>query len=211
MSFFSSRCSLSDSLHIVLQFIVFVDCFSYYSSLLLQLGRTKVFLRAGQIGVLDSRRAEVLDNAAKLVQRRLRTFIARRDFISNKAAAFVLQAYCRGSFASTGILSEFILFLMSFLVFFLQVSSLCPFCLSFCCVPLLSRCNLGSQPSFWSGTTKIMFVCLMQARNCVITSLHLLSSSFAHLHIHLHLLSPSFFLFHMLFGNFGTLNRMVRE
>ncbi|EXB74900.1 Myosin-J heavy chain [Morus notabilis] len=64
-----------------------------------QLGRTKVFLRAGQIGVLDSRRAEVLDSAAKLVQRRLRTFIARRDFISNKAAAFVLQAYCRGCLA----------------------------------------------------------------------------------------------------------------
>ncbi|GMN63257.1 hypothetical protein TIFTF001_032374 [Ficus carica] len=60
-----------------------------------QLGRSKVFLRAGQIGVLDSRRAEVLDNAAKLVQRRLRTFTARRDFVSNRAAAFVLQAYCR--------------------------------------------------------------------------------------------------------------------
>ncbi|KAF3446114.1 hypothetical protein FNV43_RR11293 [Rhamnella rubrinervis] len=61
-----------------------------------QLGWTKVFLRAGQIGVLDSRRAEVLDNAAKLIQRRLRTYIARRDFISTQAAAFVLQAYCRG-------------------------------------------------------------------------------------------------------------------
>lgn len=63
----------------------------------MQLGRTKVFLRAGQIGVLDSRRAEVLDNAAKLIQRRLRTYIARRDFISTQAAAIVLQAYCRGS------------------------------------------------------------------------------------------------------------------
>ncbi|KAI4316463.1 hypothetical protein L6164_024441 [Bauhinia variegata] len=61
-----------------------------------QLGRTKVFLRAGQIGILDNRRAEVLDNAAKCIQHRLRTFIARRDFLSIQAAAFSLQAYCRG-------------------------------------------------------------------------------------------------------------------
>ncbi|XP_073224429.1 myosin-15-like [Cicer arietinum] len=61
-----------------------------------QLGRTKVFLRAGQIGILDSRRAEVLDNAAKCIQRRLRTFIAHRDFISIRAAAVSLQALCRG-------------------------------------------------------------------------------------------------------------------
>ncbi|KAJ7966354.1 putative myosin [Quillaja saponaria] len=64
-----------------------------------QLGRTKVFLRAGQIGILDSRRAEVLDNAAKQIQRRLRTFIAHRDFISIQAAAFTLQAFCRGCVA----------------------------------------------------------------------------------------------------------------
>jgi hypothetical protein len=64
--------------------------------LLIQLGRTKVFLRAGQIGVLDSRRAEVLDNAAKCIQCRLRTFIAHRDFISIRAAAVSLQACCRG-------------------------------------------------------------------------------------------------------------------
>ncbi|XP_021890707.1 myosin-15 [Carica papaya] len=61
-----------------------------------QLGRTKVFLRTGQIGVLDSRRAEVLDNAAKLIQRCFRTFIVRRNFISMRIAAFSLQAYCRG-------------------------------------------------------------------------------------------------------------------
>ncbi|MCH84696.1 myosin-15-like, partial [Trifolium medium] len=64
-----------------------------------QLGRTKVFLRAGQIGVLDSRRAEVLDNAAKCIQCRLRTFIAHRDFISIRAAAVSLQACCRGCLA----------------------------------------------------------------------------------------------------------------
>ncbi|KAK4785743.1 hypothetical protein SAY86_002432 [Trapa natans] len=64
-----------------------------------QLGITKVFLRAGQIGILDSQRAEVLDDAAKCIQRRHRTFIIWRDFKSTRIAASVLQAYCRGSLA----------------------------------------------------------------------------------------------------------------
>ncbi|CAI8606062.1 unnamed protein product [Vicia faba] len=64
-----------------------------------QLGRTKVFLRAGQIGVLDSKRAEVLDNAAKHIQRQLKTFITRMHFISVRAAAVSLQACCRGYIA----------------------------------------------------------------------------------------------------------------
>ncbi|OVA08348.1 IQ motif [Macleaya cordata] len=65
-----------------------------------QLGRSKVFLRAGQIALLDSRRTEVLDTAAKLIQCRLRTFLAHKDFISTRAAAVVLQAYSRGLFLS---------------------------------------------------------------------------------------------------------------
>ncbi|RZC85461.1 hypothetical protein C5167_041646 [Papaver somniferum] len=61
-----------------------------------QLGTTKIFLRAGQIAVLDSRRTEVLDISARLIQGRLQTFLARRQFISTRKAAIVLQAYCRG-------------------------------------------------------------------------------------------------------------------
>ncbi|XP_044471628.1 myosin-15 [Mangifera indica] len=64
-----------------------------------QMGKTKVFLRAGQIGILDSRRAEVLDNSAKCIQHQWRTFIARRSFVSIRAAALSLQAYCRGCMA----------------------------------------------------------------------------------------------------------------
>ncbi|EOA15895.1 hypothetical protein CARUB_v10003985mg [Capsella rubella] len=61
-----------------------------------QLGRTKVFLRAGQIGILDSKRAEVLDASARLIQRRLRTFVTHQNFISARASAISIQAYCRG-------------------------------------------------------------------------------------------------------------------
>ncbi|KAD5317633.1 hypothetical protein E3N88_17579 [Mikania micrantha] len=64
-----------------------------------QLGKNKVFLRAGQIGILDSQRAGVLDYAAKHIQLRLRTFVARKDFTLKRAAAISLQAYCRGYLA----------------------------------------------------------------------------------------------------------------
>ncbi|PKA47048.1 hypothetical protein AXF42_Ash011722 [Apostasia shenzhenica] len=64
-----------------------------------QLGRTKVFLRAGQIAYLDSRRNEVLDSAARLVQGRFQTFIARKEFVQARGATVALQAYCRGCLA----------------------------------------------------------------------------------------------------------------
>lgn len=77
------------------QLFFFFFCYKLFPPL--QLGRTKVFLRAGQIGILDLRRAEVLDTAAKCIQRQLRTFIARKDFVSIRAAAVSFQAYCRGT------------------------------------------------------------------------------------------------------------------
>ncbi|KAL0317533.1 UNVERIFIED_CONTAM: protein OPAQUE1 [Sesamum angustifolium] len=64
-----------------------------------QLGKTKVFLRAGQIAILDSRRAEVLDSAAKRIQGRLRTYLARREYVTMHIAAISLQACCRGYLA----------------------------------------------------------------------------------------------------------------
>lgn len=62
----------------------------------LQLGKTKVFLRAGQMAELDARRAEVLSTAAKIIQRRRRTHIARKHFIAVRGAAIYLQSFCRG-------------------------------------------------------------------------------------------------------------------
>lgn len=64
-----------------------------------QLGRTKVFLRAGQIAVLDSRRIEVLENAARLIQSHFRTFIAYKVFVVTRGAAITIQSYCRGCLA----------------------------------------------------------------------------------------------------------------
>ncbi|ONK66111.1 uncharacterized protein A4U43_C06F4260 [Asparagus officinalis] len=64
-----------------------------------QLGRAKVFLRAGQIAILDSRRIEVLESAARLVQNRFRTYVTHKEFVLIKGAAISLQAYCRGCLA----------------------------------------------------------------------------------------------------------------
>ncbi|PKI45801.1 hypothetical protein CRG98_033808, partial [Punica granatum] len=64
-----------------------------------QMGKTKVFLRAGQMAELDARRAEVLGNAAKIIQRQTRTYIARREFIAMRKAAIKLQTRWRGKLA----------------------------------------------------------------------------------------------------------------
>ena len=62
----------------------------------LQLGITKVFLRAGQMAELDSRRAQVLYAAAKTIQRKVRTYVARKRFLAMREAAVRIQAHWRG-------------------------------------------------------------------------------------------------------------------
>ncbi|KAL5566910.1 hypothetical protein UlMin_030074 [Ulmus minor] len=64
-----------------------------------QIGKTKVFLRAGQMAELDARRAEVLSNAAKTIQRRIRTHQAQKQFIALRKATIVVQSIWRGRLA----------------------------------------------------------------------------------------------------------------
>ncbi|KAK4591212.1 hypothetical protein RGQ29_021419 [Quercus rubra] len=64
-----------------------------------QIGKAKVFLRAGQMAELDARRAEVLGNAARTIQRQIRTYIARKEFISLRKAAIQTQSHWRGKMA----------------------------------------------------------------------------------------------------------------
>ncbi|CAH1430894.1 unnamed protein product [Lactuca virosa] len=64
-----------------------------------QIGKTKVFLRAGQMAELDARRAEVLGSAAAIIQRRIRTHIAHRQINALRNSSIFLQAFCRRSLA----------------------------------------------------------------------------------------------------------------
>ncbi|KAF3960594.1 hypothetical protein CMV_014708, partial [Castanea mollissima] len=64
-----------------------------------QIGKTKVFLRAGQMAELDARRAEVLGNAARIIQRQSRTYLARKEFVALRKAVIQLQSCLRGILA----------------------------------------------------------------------------------------------------------------
>ncbi|GFQ02596.1 myosin-8 [Phtheirospermum japonicum] len=64
-----------------------------------QIGKTKVFLRAGQMAELDSHRIQVLGKSACIIQKKVRSYLARRNFISLRMSAVQIQAFCRGQVA----------------------------------------------------------------------------------------------------------------
>ncbi|RCV10466.1 hypothetical protein SETIT_2G114600v2 [Setaria italica] len=64
-----------------------------------QIGKTKVFLRAGQMAELDALRTEVLGRSATKIQRKVRSYLARKNFIQLRISATQLQAVCRGQIA----------------------------------------------------------------------------------------------------------------
>ncbi|KAK6145891.1 hypothetical protein DH2020_019760 [Rehmannia glutinosa] len=64
-----------------------------------QIGKTKVFLRAGQMAELDSHRIQVLGRSACIIQKKARSYLARRNFISLRMSAVQIQAFCRGQVA----------------------------------------------------------------------------------------------------------------
>ncbi|KAL5702572.1 Myosin-6 [Ranunculus cassubicifolius] len=61
-----------------------------------QVGKTKVFLRAGQMAELDTRRTDVLGKSACIIQRKIRSYLSRRTFITLRRSAIQMQAACRG-------------------------------------------------------------------------------------------------------------------
>lgn len=63
----------------------------------LQIGKTKVFLRAGQMAELDARRTEILANAVRRIQRQIRTHLTRKEFIALRKATIHMQKLWRGA------------------------------------------------------------------------------------------------------------------
>ncbi|KAG8370850.1 hypothetical protein BUALT_Bualt13G0026200 [Buddleja alternifolia] len=61
-----------------------------------QIGKTKVFLRAGQMAELDARRTEVLGRSASIIQRKVRSYMARKSFTLLRRSTILIQSVCRG-------------------------------------------------------------------------------------------------------------------
>lgn len=64
-----------------------------------QLGLTKVFLRSGQLAVLDKVRTELLTKASTNIQKNVRAWIQKRKYQRILKATIVFQKYVRGYFA----------------------------------------------------------------------------------------------------------------
>uniref|UniRef100_A0ACD5VR16 Uncharacterized protein n=1 Tax=Avena sativa TaxID=4498 RepID=A0ACD5VR16_AVESA len=64
-----------------------------------QIGRTKVFLRAGQMAELDAIRTEARTTAARGVQSQFRTHAAREQFLILRNASVCLQSFVRARLA----------------------------------------------------------------------------------------------------------------
>ncbi|KAM1172265.1 hypothetical protein ACFXTH_022521 [Malus domestica] len=64
-----------------------------------QVGKTKVFLRAGQMAELDAYRSEVLGRSASIMQRKVRSYLCRKKFVLLRLSAIQVQALCRGQVA----------------------------------------------------------------------------------------------------------------
>ncbi|KAF2319319.1 hypothetical protein GH714_014756 [Hevea brasiliensis] len=64
-----------------------------------QMGKTKVFLRAGQMAELDARRTEVLASSARRIQRQIRTHLTRKEFIGLRRASVHMQKLWRAQLA----------------------------------------------------------------------------------------------------------------
>ncbi|PWA97349.1 Elongation factor G, III-V domain-containing protein [Artemisia annua] len=59
-----------------------------------QIGKTKSFLRAGQLVELDVQKAQKLSNATKIIQRRIRTHIDRRRYLAFRKSAELSTLPC---------------------------------------------------------------------------------------------------------------------
>lgn len=67
------------------------------TNVVLQIGKSKVFLRAGQMAELDARRTKLLADSARCIQRQIRTHLTRKEFIAVRRAAIHMQKLWRGN------------------------------------------------------------------------------------------------------------------
>ncbi|XWS36398.1 hypothetical protein CRYUN_Cryun20dG0082200 [Craigia yunnanensis] len=64
-----------------------------------QMGTTKIFLRAGQMAELDARKAKILGESAKVVQKQIRSHLTRKHYVGLCKASIHIQTAWRGKLA----------------------------------------------------------------------------------------------------------------
>lgn len=64
--------------------------------MVLQIGKTKVFLKAGQMAELDAKRAKLLGHSAEVIQSQHRRRVSQKHYITLVQAAVCIQSSCRG-------------------------------------------------------------------------------------------------------------------
>ncbi|XP_017969825.1 PREDICTED: myosin-16 [Theobroma cacao] len=64
-----------------------------------QIGKTKVFLRAGQMAELDARKGKVLGESAMVVQKQIRSHLSRKRYVCMCKASMHIQTAWRGKLA----------------------------------------------------------------------------------------------------------------
>lgn len=62
----------------------------------MQIGKAKVFLRAGQMAELDALRSKILGKSAKIIQFKIKSCIVRKKYISARKASIRIQSFWRG-------------------------------------------------------------------------------------------------------------------
>ncbi|KAL8104813.1 myosin-6-like [Apium graveolens] len=60
-----------------------------------QIGKTKLFLKAGQMAELDALRTEFLGKSATVIQSKYRSYCARKTYLTLRFSGIQIQAYCR--------------------------------------------------------------------------------------------------------------------
>lgn len=73
-----------------------IDIIFYGQQMVLQIGKTKVFLRAGQLAELDARRTVILGGSARVIQSQVRTLITQKHYNAIWCASVHIQSFCRG-------------------------------------------------------------------------------------------------------------------
>ncbi|XP_058770978.1 myosin-9-like isoform X1 [Vicia villosa] len=64
-----------------------------------QIGKTKIFLRAGHMAELDARRAYMLSSSATIIQKQTKTYFSRKTYIALRKSSIFVQSICRGEVA----------------------------------------------------------------------------------------------------------------